>query len=136
MVIKSLLLAALSERAVVSVINAYNVDMGVDLEESPDRVLNKSSFHGKRRSAMGDFADAPLHTTKAVYLDGKRFAASKKETYGEETTKHRNTLETAEHIVVADAESGEYMGEFIPKSGSGRDVAEGLLEFLRGKGVR
>ena len=107
----------LSERAVASVINAYNVDNGINLEQNPEVVLTKSSVHSKRKRVMGEFSDAPLPPATVIYMDGKRFATSEKESFGEKSK--RNVLKTNEHIIVADAQSGDYLGEFVPKSGSG-----------------
>ena len=65
-------------------------------------------------------------------MDGKRFDCLEKETFAE--GKQRSVLRTDEHIVVANAETGEYMGQFVPASGSGQDVAQGLVDFLVRKG--
>ena len=76
--------------------------------------------------------EAPLPATTAIYMDGKRYECLEKEQFA--GGKHRSVLQVEEHIVVADAESGKYMGEFTPTSGSGQDVAQGLINFLQGKG--
>ena len=52
------------------------------------------------------------------------------------STASRTLLKTEEHIIVANGETGEYMGEFVPASGSGRHVTRGYKKrgVMRGRG--
>ena len=64
-------------------------------------------------------------------MDGKRYETLLLESADEET--HRNAVKVLEHFVVANPENNEYMGEYIPSSGTGKDVALGLMKFLGDK---
>ena len=71
---------------------------------------------------------APVKTTSALFMDGKRFDSQGHETYNGDdgVIKHRNFLKNMEHIIVGNAETGELVVEFTPESGSGKNVAEGF----------
>ena len=87
---------------------------------------------------MTNLADAPLATPpNAVFMDGKRYPTMVQEPYETDAgkTELRNVLNTLEHIIVANAATGEYIGEFVPKTGSGCNQCKGFVEFLQEKGI-
>ena len=128
----------ISERDLASVLNTYEAEKGTNLGDNPDMVFTKAGVHSKRKRALNILADAETSPSIAYYMDGKRFATLQQESYkGDDgSMKWRNVKKKGvEHIIVANAETGEYVGEFTPPSGSGLDLAEGFVAFLKSKGV-
>ena len=80
---------------------------------------------------MEDISDQPLATPSAVYIDGKRYNTLILEFDDDET--RRGAWKALEHIAVANAGNGDFMGEYIPATGSGKDMAIGLKTFLQEK---
>ena len=121
----------LSGPAVSAVINGYNADMGINLKENPEVVVSESSLRYKKNKLASELSDQPLTPTSSVFIDGKRYNTLLLESADEET--RRNAAKVLEHFVVANPENNEYMGEYIPLSGTGKDVALGLINFLGAK---
>ena len=117
----------ISAEATAAVCNAYMADRGENLKENPDRVVSESSFRYKKKKVLTTLANKPIADATSVYLDGKRYETLVIETGNNGTSKQ--VKKVLEHFVVANPENQEYIGEYVPASGTGKDVALGLKEL-------
>ena len=101
-------------------------DIGYDLKSSPELAVNESSFRKKRTKEMLRLAETHKPNVKSVYIDGKIYSTLSSKS---NSTNGQTEVTKVEHYVVCDGETGDYLREFVPRSGSAKNVA-GLHVFL------
>ena len=65
----------------------------------------------------------------SVYLDGKIYDTLTTKPNANPKGGNSTKIVKMDHYVVVDGE-GDYLGEFTPQNGSGKDISEGLQTFL------
>jgi hypothetical protein len=118
-----------TERQTVLLVNAWQKDFGVDLEENSDYALTKSKFHVAKDKSLKRLSSAKQQNTSGLIFDGKKYDTLTHETVDE--LFHRNVVKKLEHYIVADAERQSFVGEFVPKDGTGASIASEVNSRIR-----
>ena len=87
-----------SERQMAALANAVRRDDGVDLEANPSLIVTKAHVSSAKKKVLKRLSSTPVPSTRAIFLDGKKFATSMKEKVGD--LFHRTTSKEEDHYVV------------------------------------
>jgi hypothetical protein len=98
-----------SEREVVTLVNAFLKDSGVNLDKNPDQVITKSKIHSVKVKRLSQLSSEKLQDTGAISFNGKKYDTLVPETYGE--SGHRNIVKKQNHYVVVNAEHLTFIGK-------------------------
>ena len=116
-----------SERQAIAIANATKESMGIDLEENPSEILGKGKYHDNKVKFLSQLSEEAHPSTNSLFFDGKKTKTLVLEDV--EGGSQRKSEETRDHYVVSDPNDQSYVGEFEPKSGSGADIGQGLIDF-------
>ena len=119
-----------SERQALTIANATKESMGINLEENPSEILGKGKFHDNKVKYLSQLSEEAHSSTNSLFFDGKKTKTLVLEEVDGEGSSQRKTEETRDHYVVSDPTDQSYVGEFEPKTGSGADIGQGLIDFV------
>ena len=83
---------------------------------------------------LKELSSQQLPPTIAILWDGKKTDTMEREVFNLQR-RPRNVINKREHVVLVDMQNRSFIGEFIPKSGCGKDKAEAIKAKLIEKGI-
>jgi hypothetical protein len=97
---------------------------------NPDLILTPGKIRSQMNTLFRGLREEQLRDTNAIFFDRKAYdtLVLELELFGEGS--HWNVIQNQDHYIVTDAAREIFIGEFVPPSGTGKDMAEGRLRGI------
>ena len=125
----------LSDRATAAISTAVLVDHGIVSPADSSLVLDKNKIRRSKRrlnALLTQIFNNDLVPCKNLYFDGRKDSTILQIKQG---SKYKKSIIKEEHISVLTEPESTYIGHFVPLSGSGQDICDGLHNLILEKGV-
>lgn len=121
-----------SDRATAAIASAVLLDHGIITCDNNVNVLDRNKIRRSKRKLNQSLIEEPIETPlKAVYFDGRKDNTLSQIKIG---AKFRRSVIKEEHISCLMEPGSQYLGHFVPLTGSAQDICNELFTLLTEKG--
>lgn len=125
----------LSDRTAAAVTSAVLQDVGLITDNNTNLVIDRSKVRRARQKNRSDMKTkfiASSTEVKGLFFDGRKDKTLSQEKIG--NVFHRRVIKE-EHISVLQEPGSKYLGHVTPTSGSGRSIANAIVNLLNESGI-
>jgi hypothetical protein len=121
----------ISDRAAAAIASAALQDLGVITEDDKTNVIDRMKIRRarskNRRDLINDSRYNQITENRGLFFDGRKDKTIVQEKKG---TKLYKKVISEEHVSLIEEPNSKFLGHVTPKSGTGKDIADSILEFL------
>jgi hypothetical protein len=120
-----------SDRATAAIVSSVMHDLGLICDSDMSQVIDRSKIRREkeklRKEVTIDNQDQ-LKEVKGIYFDGRKDNTQTREKLG---AKFYRRVTKEEHISIISEPGGQYVGHVTPKKGTGIEIAQCIIDFMR-----